>query len=470
MKYLHSIVCALAVAAAPAAVSQTGQEDTTHSRQVILIIGDGMGEQQITIARNYLEGATGRLLMDNMPVRAAVQVLTIEDKPAGKPVYVADSANTATSIATGVITSPGRIATSAGTDEDLTTIVELAESAGFRTGLVTTASVTDATAAAFVAHISMRLCENPELVDEVFYDAGYRDIHLGGCPQDARKRGGPGAISEQLARSSVDVILGGGARHFAVRTEAGHGSVLELARAEGFHTIDNLEQLQRSQPGRPLLGLFASGNLPLRLQGEAARIAEKPKPSLLNRLHPYLGSVTLPETMACEPNPAFKGTPSLKKMTDTALEHLAADNDRGFFLMIESASIDKAAHKRNPCGSIGEVAQLEEALHTALAFAAKHPQTLVLVTADHTQAAQLVPYTSLYAQFPVPIYTPGHLARIETPEGGVMAVNYATNDFRREEHTGAAVPLYANAEGIGRVSPFLPQPELFAIMVDYLGL
>ena len=64
-------------------------------RQVILIVGDGMDEQQITIARNYLEGASGTLLMDRMPLRAASQILTTEDKVDGKPVYVADSANTA---------------------------------------------------------------------------------------------------------------------------------------------------------------------------------------------------------------------------------------------------------------------------------------------------------------------------------------------------------------------------------------
>ena len=70
-------------------------------RQVILIIGDGMDEQQITIARNYLKGANGELLLDQMPLRGAAQILTIQDQVNGRPVYVADSANTATSMATG---------------------------------------------------------------------------------------------------------------------------------------------------------------------------------------------------------------------------------------------------------------------------------------------------------------------------------------------------------------------------------
>ncbi len=120
-----------------------------------------MDEQQITIARNYLKGAAGQLLLDRMPLRSAVQILTTEERENGKPVYVADSANTATSMATGAITSTGRISTSPGTDKDFTNIVELAAAAGLRTGMVTTASVTDATPAAFAAHISFRLCEDP---------------------------------------------------------------------------------------------------------------------------------------------------------------------------------------------------------------------------------------------------------------------------------------------------------------------
>ena len=71
-------------------------QDAAGPLQVILLIGDGMDEQQITIARNYLEGASGHLLFDRMPLRASVQVLAVEDRENGAPVYVSDSANTAT--------------------------------------------------------------------------------------------------------------------------------------------------------------------------------------------------------------------------------------------------------------------------------------------------------------------------------------------------------------------------------------
>ena len=89
---LLAVGIAMAHASAPAAT------EPPPPRAVILIIGDGMDDQQITIARNYLKGAAGELLLDQMPLRAASQILTTTDEVNGKPLYVADSANTATSV------------------------------------------------------------------------------------------------------------------------------------------------------------------------------------------------------------------------------------------------------------------------------------------------------------------------------------------------------------------------------------
>ena len=103
-------------------------------RNVILIIGDGFDDQHVTMGRNYLAGMSGKLKVDDLPFRASVQVETVT--PSGAPSYVADSANTATSLATGAVTSMGRIATDIG-DRDVTTIGERAIAAGFKVGLVT---------------------------------------------------------------------------------------------------------------------------------------------------------------------------------------------------------------------------------------------------------------------------------------------------------------------------------------------
>ncbi len=131
---LSTASCVLLATAASLSYAEDGAADSDGPRHVILIIGDGMDDQQITIARNYLSGAAGRLLLDEMPVRSSSQIMTIEDKVGGKPIYVADSANTATTMASGELTSRGRIATRAGSNEPIPTIVEIATAAGYKTG------------------------------------------------------------------------------------------------------------------------------------------------------------------------------------------------------------------------------------------------------------------------------------------------------------------------------------------------
>ena len=445
------------------------QVSLAGERNVILIIGDGMDDHQITIARNYLVGPRGKLTLDTMPMRGVVQVLTVSENDPDMPVYVADSANSASAMATGVITSRGRIATSAKLDEEATSILELAHNAGYRTGIVTSASITDATPAAFVAHINIRGCENPETMQN-FEVMG--DLVID-CSRYLKANGGLGSIAEQIAQSSVDLILGGGQSHFSLSSEEGSVTLYELAAQSGFQVIKNVSELDNLNVfhnDKRLLGLFAEGTLPVRLRGENGRSAESPDPSLLNGVYWALGSVEFPEPMACEDNPAFEGVPSLKNMTDIALERLSTDNSRGFFLMVESASIDKQSHVRQTCGSIGEVEQLGEVLDSALNFAAEHPDTLIIVTADHSQAAQLVPDESLFKAIGVPVFTPGLIVRVKTPQNSIMAVNYATNSFPAEEHTGANVPLFSNTVGQALIKSYITQPELFFIMRDYLEL
>lgn len=442
---------------------------TESKRNVILIIGDGMDDNQITIARNYLMGAQGKLQLDRLPLRSAVQILTVDEDNPDRPIYVADSANTATAIATGVATSRGRIATSPASDQDLPTIAELAKHAGYATGIVSTASVTDATPAAFMSHSASRNCEDSSLMQPSDEHPSWLDVSA--CIKDQVASGGLGSIAQQIATGSTDIVLGGGLSHFEQATESGQQSIIELAKTNGYQVIHTLEELSSVNSEQKALGLFASGTLPTVWQGEGNRRAEKPAPSLLNRLDWRLGSVELPAPMHCERNPDFGDTPTLKQLTDTAIEHLAAQEGAGFFLMVESASVDKQSHNRNPCGSIGELEQLEEALDSALAFAEQEPNTLILVTADHGQAAQLIPNSSIYGASGVPVYSPGHIARIITPEKQIMAINYATtNDFPYEEHTGVNVPLFSNQQGMGRVAPMVTQPEIFNIMVDYLSL
>lgn len=456
-------LAALALCGA-AAVSEA--DEAARRPNVILIIGDGMDDTQITVARNVLVGARGRLVLDGMPVRSAVQVLAVDEDDPARAVYVADSANSGTAMATGVVTSRGRLATTAGSDADVTTILELARDAGMATGLVTTSRITDATPAAFAVHIRRRGCADPTKME-----GGERTgVSVGGCIADLQRNGGLGSISEQLAASGVDVMLGGGREHFAPPVEGGERSVADEAERHGLRVLSRADELAGIGPEERVLGLFGEGNMPPRWRGEGGREAEQPGPSLLNSLFWFLGSVELPEPMGCEANPEYGATPSLAAMTDAAIARLAADPSRGFFLMIESASIDKESHKRNACGAVGELQQLEEALASALAFAERVPDTLVIVTADHGHAAQIIPEESLFSGYGVPVYTPGHLVRLRTADDAIMSVSYATNLFYAEEHTGVQVPLFANEPGRALIRPMIDQPDLFEIMRTHLGL
>ena len=212
---------------------------TLNAKNLILFIGDGMDEQQITAARIYLYGSEGRTVLDNMAIRSNVQVITVSEEDPEKKIYVADSANSATSIATGVNTSRGRIATSANTDKDIETIVELAQKANIKTGIVTTASITDATPSSFIAHISSRGCENPSRMKQ------YRDniVNIIDCEHDTKQKGGKGSIAEQLADSSVDLLFGGGRVHFVEKNEVQDKSVLQEALDKDFAVVDTLDQL-----------------------------------------------------------------------------------------------------------------------------------------------------------------------------------------------------------------------------------
>ena len=430
---------------------------------VILIIGDGMDDSQITIARNYLVGSRSKLLVDKLPLRSAVQVLTVDEENPQRPLYVADSANSATSIATGAITSPGRIGTTAASDKDVINLVELVKQQSIKVGLVTTASITDATPASFYAHVNDRGCENPSAMVDFEKYAGL----IVDCSQDLKANGGLGSISEQLIISGVDVALGGGMNHFTPDAEGSTLSVLALAKEAGYTVIENADQLAGNHGGK-LLGLFSPSTMPVRWYGEDGRTAEKPKTSFMNLFHPMLGSVTYPEPMICEDNPDYAGMPSLASMSEVALAELTNDAQTPFFLMIESASIDKQAHERKACGSIGELQQLDEALAVALKFADTNPDTLILVTADHGHAAQILSERTIYDVLDLPIHSPGQVARITTPEGAVMTVNYATNNFVSEEHTGVNVPLLSNSVGVGKIPGMITQPEIFNIIKDYL--
>ena len=221
-----------------------------------------------------------------------------------------------------------------------------------------------------------------------------------------------------------------------------------VAADNGFSVIDTADELATLAPGGKVLGLFSPSTMPVQWRGTGDAKAE--------RVQHDGGRPLLPEPFACEPNPAFAAMPTLPAMARTALERL--DDGGSFMLMVESASIDKQSHLRRPCGQIGELGQLDDTLEVVLDYARAHPETLVLVTADHSQAAQLVPETSVLAGLNAA--SPGFLARVRTPEGVLMGVNYATNDSTLRKITRAPTCRCSRAApGRSRFRPRFVRPR-----------
>ncbi|MFT4272154.1 MAG: alkaline phosphatase [Pantoea sp.] len=407
------------------------------AKNVILLIGDGMGDSEITAARNQAMGAGGFFPgIDALPLTGQYTHYSL-DKKTHKPNYVTDSAASATAWATGTKSYNGAIGVDVN-GKDQTTLLELAKAAGKATGNVSTAELQDATPAALIAHVTSRKCYGPEKTSEL-------------CPSNALEQGGKGSITEQMLKTRADVTLGGGARTFSEVAKAGEyqGKTLrEQAQARGYQLVDNLDGMnavQQADQRKPLLGLFSEGNMPVRWQG--------PKAS-------YHGNLDKP-VVTCEVNKDRpSSTPTLAQMTKKALD-LLSKNDKGFFLQVEGASIDKQDHAANPCGQIGETVDLDEAVQQALAFAREHGNTLVVVTADHAHSSQIVENGTK---------APGLTQALNTKDGAVMTISYGNSEEDSQEHTGTQLRIAAYGPHAANVVGLTDQTDLFFTLKDAMGI
>ncbi|MHB8117320.1 MAG: alkaline phosphatase [Methanothrix sp.] len=165
----------------PFGIADDATGGTAPAKNVILLIGDGMGFPQLTLARidkageNLSEYTSVELFMDGMEQTGYVSTFSANS-------FVTDSVPASTAMATGHKTNNGVISQDATAiskkmdGKNLTTILEMAEKAGLSTGLITTTRITHATPAAFYAHVDNRDNESE--------------------------------IADQLSKSNVEVILG----------------------------------------------------------------------------------------------------------------------------------------------------------------------------------------------------------------------------------------------------------------------
>jgi alkaline phosphatase/streptomycin-6-phosphatase len=423
-----------------------------RAKNVILFIGDGMGDSEITLGRYYSVGAAGRLNMDRLPLTGEYTTYAVDQANPSMPVYVPDSAATGTGWSTGTKTYNNAISVNPA-DQDLPTILEQAQAAGFATGDITTAELTDATPAVLASHVNLRACQGP--------------ADMATCPQDRKAAGGPGSIAEQMVDHHVDVLMGGGKARFDQISDGGPSagtSVTSQAQAAGYNVVTDTTGMQAASAAKPVLGLFSSGNMPTEWAGSVAT--------------PFTTDTaanTVP-TPCTQSNPArTDAMPHLSQMTTKSLELLeqkAAANrgrgNKGFFLQVEGASIDKQDHAANACAQIGETVEFDNAVGVGLEYARTHRDTLVIVTADHGHTSQIVEFPQTAAH-----HSAGLFQTLETVDGAPLVVSYATvasPPGTSQDHTGTEVRVAAQGPQAAGVLGITDQTDLYHTMARALGL
>jgi alkaline phosphatase len=180
-------------------------------RNIILLIGDGMGVSHIFAG---ITGNGGKLFLDNFKNVGFSKTQASDN-------YITDSAAGGTALSSGVKTYNGAIGVDI-TQKPLKTILEEAEDKGLATGLVSTSAITHATPASFIAH------------------------------QGAR--GSYEAIAADFLKTDIDVFIGGGYKHFSQRQD-GQDLIREL-KAKGYQVLQNMDEIVTVKSGK-LAGLTA---------------------------------------------------------------------------------------------------------------------------------------------------------------------------------------------------------------------
>jgi alkaline phosphatase/streptomycin-6-phosphatase len=423
-----------------------------RARNVILFIGDGMGTQEITAAR-YYEGVKNPLNVDRMPLTGFDTTWSV--KPAASapylPDYDPDSAATGSMWATGKKTIDERISQGPSSGEDVPgenyqTMLELAQKRGMKVGDVSTAEITDATPAVQAAHIALRGCQGP--------------ANMAACPKETKDAGGLGSIAEQEVDHRVDVLLGGGRSRFTQTITGGPDkgkTVVESAQGKGYQYVADASGLAGATGDKPVLGLFNNGNMSLEWSGPTAATGKGNDP------------------VACNENQRPGNEPSLPDMTSKAISLLEKNNRRGFFLQVEGASIDKQDHATNACGQLGETVAFDRAIGAALDYQKTHPDTLIVVTADHSHTSQIVSEDASGTGLPT-----GYSTNLTTKDGQTLSLTYGTAGYggpgaapsaspASQQHTGAVVPVWGRGPGALGVLGTNDHTDLFTTLTSAFG-
>lgn len=366
-------------AAASVADAQSYAETRGAARNVILFVGDGMGISTVTAARildgqqRGEQGEDNTLSFGNLPFVGLAKTYNVDAQ-------TPDSAGTMTALMSGVKTDVGVI----GVDEDivrgdcstvagneLVTALELAEMAGLSTGVVSTARITHATPASTYAKSADRNWEDVSDMPEEAVAAGCEDIASQMINFEARLE----SRYEGLDVDGLEVMFGGGRRHF-------------LPKVASFNSTDASSEVEGDRTDERDLtaewkDLYVDGSY---VMDQAGFDAIDPE------VTPHVLGLFNESHMQYEADRGndIAGEPSLSAMTEKAIA-LLDNNEKGFFLSVESGRIDHAHHAGNAYGALTDTIEFAKAVQAAM-DATDPADTLIIVTADHSHVFTIAGY------------------------------------------------------------------------------
>ena len=323
---------ATALVGSPTLLAKSAQPAPGKAKNLIFLVADGMGVGTLSLAHHWSLRHQNRPLNYNQLYLRPDSVLALQDTAsASSP--VTDSAAAASAWGIGQRVNNGAINLTPSGATPLPILLH-ARNAGKRVGLVTTCRVTHATPAAFAANVASRNEED--------------------------------AIAAQYLEREIDLILGGGFKHFHRPDSAKPGiDLLGRAADKGYRLARTADQLAQSPDEGPLLGLFHEDHIPYAIDREN--------------------------------DPQLAHIPSLETLFRKALANLSR-SPRGFALQVEAGRIDHVGHANDPAAILRETLEFDRCIAIATEFQARHPDTLVIVTTDHgTGGCQLNGWGSNYA-------------------------------------------------------------------------
>lgn len=413
--------------------SHGGHGNHGKIKNVIYLLGDGMGRTHVTAARDRYYGAAGKLNMERFPAVGQVSTYAVQQlsgQPGESdyvPQYVTDSASAATAWASGVKTYNAALGVDA-KGNVVPTIMEFAKRAGLRTGNVSTAEITDATPAGQASHVLLRGCQGP-----TYSAATCQNTAVTGSPlptTDIRVI----PVAEQMANNNTaDVILGGGLSRF-----------------------DSADETALDANGYEVLGSPASQTVAT--ETDLAGTSSKKVFALFNK-----GNMTVEKYKREHPASVQAQEPSLPEMTTKALALLQKGNKKGFYLQVEGALIDKRSHANDAAQTLEEIKAFDDAVKVAYDFARQDGHTLVIVTADHECAGFSIIEKGTFSN-----------AEATTPPANADATNPANSSTPPRPTGGVKDPLRSsgiiNGTGPGAADPKNFGPATFRTADDPPGV